>query len=855
MSSIYHDEGKINTDEMEEYTKMEVDKQMELYRKMERELAGYGERLITDIRLIPMFPEPTRFKTDNPEREELHKMRTKKDEMLKGFVLKTYPGASPKLPALIQGVYSRAFYDKLWELTQGEWAAVLTERDPAVIEEKLMVNNQIVVFKKLFETHKTVWMIKWKGNITMINPMAGFGILQAQHPQIKSEDLGRSIIKFMNGRKLKNVLIDNITALLVGNRYQYRIIEEEDEDFPEEDQQYPIFEKDLTEIGIKTQHREGPIMEFEISPKIEQIQMNEYNERKEMAQKAEEMASDLIKMAQMNGSPVPDLSGEFNELAAKCTRRAHDYLYRNARLRQGVLTQGDVKLVVNAKTDQRRPVKSSELNSKRHNFYWIGKNITKYNDNLNTFYKLQIEVNKNGNGDSMMTINEYGAGTIAVTRDGEIVALPAIEPHSPWPGQIAAREVIKNNYFQGIVVPLQDHINKTMKKIQRLKICDGTETWTMKIDYEKGDIEVYEPSQVILAGDKENQNWYDLMRYHCREKGIFDHTHGDYQMDLYQNNNYEGLYVSSNGPKPAVKAEDERFWMEQQRLTKLAQQYQEQEEKERQNNQSQQPSQNSAGPGVERRLVLWGCGNQRPRPATPPNRDQRRQRMREDENDGRDQERDRSRSRERGMVRVGMVRVHYTNIIDFCREHGIDLDEKPGKVPENDDEVTSPTTAAPTMNDPSPTSMTTTTTTTNELNEDEMKQMEMTSSQPPNTTTTRAISPTISIHDEDSQNEEEEDDDDDQASESESESSSSQRSMSELRIEGQATNGQIFDATTAYNNAPIKDETGGKTMDPNADPMEVEENQQNEMEKEEEEEMDDDDDDPMNGDEEDPNTT
>ena len=673
MSSIFEDDDTIHWDRMNGLTQRQVENQMVLQNKMERILKSYGQRLISDPKLQPRFPEPTTMVTNDPEKEEKDKLEKDPKKALTGFTLKTYPGASPTTPAIIQGAYSLRFYEKLWELCQEEWIAVLTETNPRIIEERLTVINEIVVFKRLWETNKIIWTMKWKGNIKMINIMAGFGILIAQHPQIDANQLGISMIQFMNGRKLKNVLFDNLTALLVGDRYQYAIKEREDDDQPDQEEEYPRFDMTGNQVGIKTQHREGPIIECEIDEKFAEIQMEKYKKRKAMAQECHEMALTLIKYANING-PVPELMSDFNALAAFCCRRENELKLKNKPMREGLVTQGKVKLIVYAKTDQNRPVLSGEINQRRSLFYWIGKNTTNYSDKLNEFHKIQVEIKMNGYG-PMTRLNDYGPGTIAVRRGGQIVALSSISPYSPWDGQLAARQAVTEDYYGLILQPLQRHIDETMPMIQKIKIIDEEEIWTVKVNYRIGDIEVYEPSQVILAGDKVNKDWDQIMAFHCRERGIFDHFHGDFTMDLYPNTDYEGFYISSNGPTLAVRRADARYWRERERMEELAMDLvNEQREEEKERTGARPPpstTQYSQGPGVERRMILWRQNGPRPRPRTPPpmeQRDGRRERMRENDHQRGDNQRERSRSREeRGL------RIKFTTIAEFCRENGINL--------------------------------------------------------------------------------------------------------------------------------------------------------------------------------------
>ena len=263
-----------------------------------------------------------------------------------------------------------------------------------------------------------------------------------------------------------------------------------------------------------------------------------------------------------------------------------------------------------------------------------------------------------------------------------------------WEGQIPAREALRTDFWRNILQPLQRHADRFMKQYQKVKFFEDEEVWTITIDWTEGKYLIHEPTQLMKNAARYGQHWKKRMKELARGQGIYDHTHGDFEMEIKQNDNYDGYYSTKRGPKNEV-VQEEKQWREEADI---------QQEYERKMNdmaaspsmphptpttQSQQRSRSrqrpSTGAGIERRMVVFRANGARPRTPSPATQTQRaRARTERERNQSRSPSRSRSRSRngrrqttQNESDDMQTATVYCGNVRDFCQRMGIDLDDDP----------------------------------------------------------------------------------------------------------------------------------------------------------------------------------
>ena len=560
MSSIWTESRYINYNRLNAGTTRQVNSQEEVRTDLEQILGRFGARKVTDARLQPLFSDPTKMITNDPERETMINYEDRPYDMATDFIMKTYPGSLIKDSALIQGFYNMRFFEELWEHHQIEWKLILQSKDSVFIENMIDINDEYVIIKNLFETTPIIWTMKYGDDITAINIMTTFGITLSQHPEINPSQLGQSIIDFMDvpGRKLKDVKFDNLTAIACGQKYEIQIIEKDDPMNKFQHQQKIILRMRKTQIGVKVQNKEGPIIKIQMSPNLKSRILNEYTETQKMTIKAKRMVKQANEVSNSRGNSVKDVIDSLKDSA----RRAEELENDLANLRKPRTTSTDIKIFVTSKTNTIRPLNKQDMVNQRHIVFWIGKSMPKIVDKWNIWYTTHIEIKKNGYCDRMERINEFGVGTFAVNVNQKLTALPSIEPYQPWDGQIATRAAIRTDYFRNILQPLQRIIDTRMNHVQKIKLFKDGEVWSMRINWMEGKIEIYEITQLMINASRYKQNWKQRMLWLAQRQGIFDHTNGNYDMEPKRNTNYEGYYSSASGPKPNVIEDENRYWME-----------------------------------------------------------------------------------------------------------------------------------------------------------------------------------------------------------------------------------------------------------------------------------------------------
>lgn len=624
MSSIWTESRFINYNRLNDETEQHVNSQEELRTDLEQILGGFGARKVTDARLQPVFLDPTKMLTTDPERETMINYEDKPFQMATDFIMKTYPGSVIKQSALIQGFYNMRFFEELWNHHQRQWKLILQSKDPVFIENMIDINDEYIIIKDLFETTPIIWTMKYGDDFTAINIMTTFGITLSQHPEINPSQLGQSIINFMDvpGRKLKDVKFDNLTAIACGQKYEIQIIEKDDAINKHHDQQKIILRMRKTQIGVKVQNKEGPIIKIQMSTNLQSRILNEYTEIQRMTIKAKIMAKQLNELSDRQDNPVQEVCDSLKDPAQARARRTKELETDLANMRKPRTTSTDIKIIVTSKTNTIRPLNKQDIVNQRHIVFWIGKSMPKIVDKWNVWYTIHIEIKKNGYCDTMERINEFGVGTFAVNANQTLTALPSIQPYQPWDGQIATRAAIRNDYFRNILQPLQRIIESRMNHIQKITLVEDDEVWSIKIDWMEGKIEIYEITQLMINASRYKQNWRQRMLCLAQKQGIFDHTNGNYEMEPKRNTNYEGYYSSTSGPKPNVIEDENRYWMERE----MQKQYQNRVNvtfslpitiTPRNNNQTQRNNiryPTSTSPGVERRMSLYKASAQRPMP-------------------------------------------------------------------------------------------------------------------------------------------------------------------------------------------------------------------------------------------------
>lgn len=624
MSSIWTDSRYINYNRLNSETERLVHSQEELRSDLEQILGGFGARKVTDARLQPLFSDPTKMVTTDPEGETMINYQDKPYQMATDFIMKTYPGSLIKQSALIQGFYNMRFFEELWNHHQCQWKLVLQSKDSVFIENMIEIIDEYIIIKDLFETTPIIWTMKYGDDITAINVMSTFGITLSQHPEINPSQLGQSIIEFMDvpGRKLKDVKFDNLTAIACGQKYEIQIIEKDDPMNEYPDQQQIILRIRKTQIGVKVQNKEGPIIKIKMSPNLKSRILNEYTETQKMTIKAKIMAKQLNELSHHQDNPAKEVCDALKDPAQATATKAEELETALANMRKQRTTSTDIKIFVTSKTNTIRPLNKQDIINQRHIVFWIGKSMPKILDKWNVWYTIHIEIKKNGYCNRMERINEFGVGTFAVNANQTLTALPSIEPYQPWDGQIATRTAIRNDYFRNILQPLQRIIDSRMNHVQKIRLLKDDEVWSIKIDWMEGKIEIYEITQLMINASRYKQNWRQRMLCLAQKQGIFDHTNGNYEMEPKRNTKYEGYYSSASGPKPNVIEDENRYWMERE----IHKQYQKRMnvtfslpinltpnyDNETEKNDIRYPK--STGHGVEHRMVLYKATAQRPMP-------------------------------------------------------------------------------------------------------------------------------------------------------------------------------------------------------------------------------------------------
>lgn len=680
MTSLWTNSRIIREDLMDDPTILSTRSQEEVRRDLEGVIGKFGARKVTNPKLQTIMAAPTMMTTTDPQKEIESDWESKPYEMITDFFMRRYPGSLSQKSALINAYYSMEQLDEIWKYYEHEWRTILMLKNAKMIEKMIHINKDHVLINNMYETTPTIWIMKLGKEIIAINVMTTFGLVLSQHPQINRNHLGQSIIDIMEQPhiELKDIIFDNLNAIAIAQRYEFKIIENPDKKDRNGMNKIMIRMKQ-SQIGVKVQNREGPIEKLEMPHSMKMSILNEYKHKREMAIKARMMAKRLKDLADPQNNPVYEACDDLLKWAKYASRKADRIDGELAELRKTRSTDTNIQIFVSNKTDTIRPLSKQDIENERNIIYWIGRKRERIMDKLNVWFKIHIEIRMNGHCNRMERTNEYGAGTFAINGSGGRTALPPILPITSWDGQIKARKISRTNYYQNILQILQRQCDDEMNHIQKMKFIQDKEVWTAIIDWKEGIIEIYEATELMKNAARYGKNWEQRMLELAEEQGIYDYHHGNFKMNIKQNLNYEGFYQGSKGPQSHVRINENQYWIDYERKMREGANS---GSNSRSNNQSfcnHNHNKLSTGPGVQRRMVLHRFSGQRPAPLSTTNRSRGR-RQQHNQLRSSSQSRSRSRSRSKGRNTTTNEEMEtstfcFESIGSFCKKLGIDLNK------------------------------------------------------------------------------------------------------------------------------------------------------------------------------------